>query len=320
MQTVRGPLRTELIGTTLMHEHVFVADEELRYNYPEHWEGEDIRVEEAVVRLKELKSRGVDTIVDCTVIGLGRNVERVARVNEQVDINIIPATGMYTYNELPMSLHLFGPGTLWGGDEPMVDMFVRDITEGIADTGIKAAFLKCAIEDRLTPGVERVMKAVAETHKRTGAPITVHTSTVHRTGLVALEVFRKEGVNLSQVVVGHTGDTTDFDYLHELLDSGAYLGMDRFGLDLLLPTDDRVRTVAALVEQGFADQLVLAHDAACHLDYFPPGMLAERAPNWHLTFIHDTVLPALRDAGVSEAQLTTMLVDNPRRYFKPGQG
>jgi phosphotriesterase-related protein len=122
------------------------------------------------------------------------------------------------------------------------------------------------------------------------------------------------------VVFGHSGDSPDLDYLRELLDTGGFLGMDRFGLDVLLPTDQRVQTIATLVEQGYADQLVLAHDASCHIDWFPPGLVPEFAPNWHFTFIHDTVLPALRDAGVTEEQLTTMLVDNPRRYFETTQG
>ena len=318
VDTVRGPVASEALGTTLMHEHVFVLSEEIRRNYPQTWD-EDTRVRDAVVRLQALKDRGVDTIVDPTVVGLGRDVERVARVNAQVDINIVPATGLYTYNDIPFFFHYVGPGTMFGGDEPMVEMFVGDITEGIAGTGIKAAFLKCAIEDQLTPGVERVMKAVAETHKRTGVPITVHTSAPHRTGLVARDVLRDEGIDLSRVVFGHSGDSPDLDYLRELLDTGGYLGMDRFGLDVLLPTDQRVQTIAALVEQGYADQLVLAHDASCHIDWFPPGMVPEFAPDWHFTFIHDTVLPALRDAGVTDAQLTTMLVDNPRRYFETTQ-
>lgn len=319
VETVRGSVAVDALGTVLMHEHVFVLNEEIRRNYPAYWD-EETRVADAVTRLQALKDRGVDTIVDPTVIGLGRDIERVARINEQVDINIVAATGLYTYNDVPFFFHFVGPDTMFGGDEPMVDMFVGDITDGIAGTSIKAAFLKCAIEDQLTPGVERVMKAVAEAHKRTGVPITVHTSAPHQTGLIAQQILRDQGVDLSRVVVGHSGDTTDLDYLHKLLDAGSFIGMDRFGLDVLLPTDQRVATIATLVREGYTDQLVLAHDASCHIDWFPPGMTDQIAPNWHYTFIHDTVLPALREAGVTDEQLTTMLVDNPRTYFAAGRG
>lgn len=316
VQTVRGPVPVESLGTVLMHEHVFVLSEEIRRNYPELW-NEEQRVADAVARLRALKHRGVDTIVDPTVLGLGRDIERVARVNAQVDLNIVPATGLYTYDDVPFFFRLHGPGTMLGGADVMIDMFVQDITEGIAGTAIKAAFLKCAIEERLTPGVERVMVAVAEAHKRTGVPITVHTNPSHRTGLVAQEVLRREGVDLGRVVIGHSGDTADLGYLHELIDNGSYVGMDRFGLDVFLPGDQRVDTVAKLAAEGLADRMVLAQDASCHIDWLPPGVREQVAPNWVFTHLHDDVLPALRAAGVTDEQLNTMLVDNPRRYFSP---
>jgi phosphotriesterase-related protein len=314
VQTVRGPIPAEALGTVLMHEHVFVLSTEILRNYPHLWD-EEQQVADAIARLRALKAGGVDTIVDPTVLGLGRDIELVAKVNSAVDLNIVPATGLYTYGEVPFFFSLHGPGTLLGGPDLMVDLFVRDITEGIGGTAIKAAFLKCAIEAELTPGVERVLVAVAEAHKRTGVPITVHTSPAHRTGLVAQQVLRREGVELDQVVVGHSGDTADLDYLHEVLDNGSYLGMDRFGLDLYLPGDQRVATVAKLAGEGFANRMVLAQDASCHIDWVPPGVREQIAPNWVYTHIQDAVLPALREAGVTEEQITTMLVHNPRRYF-----
>jgi phosphotriesterase-related protein len=314
VETVRGPVPVDELETVLMHEHVFVRTEEIQRNYP-HLFDEEKEVAAAVERLNALVNVGVATIVDPTVIGLGRDVARIARVNALVDINIIVATGIYTYSDVPHFFQYHGPGTLLGGDEPMVPMFVQDLTEGIAGTGIKAAFLKCALENELTPGVERVLGAVAEAHKRTGAPIVVHTSAVGGTGLLAQQILRREGVDLGSVVIGHSGDSSDLDYLHELIDNGSYVGMDRFGLDILLPTDERIATVAKLAEEGLADRMVLSHDASCHIDWFPPGVREQIAPQWHYTHIHKNVLPALRDAGVTQQQIDTMLIDNPRRYF-----
>ena len=316
--TVRGPLSVDALGTVLMHEHVFVLSEELRQSIPENWD-EQQRVDDAVARLTALTETGVSTIVDPTVIGLGRDVRRVAAVNQRVDLNILVATGLYTLADVPYYFRYHGPGTLLGGAESMTELFVREITEGIAGTGIKAAFLKCAIEDELTPGVERVMRAVAQAHLSTGAPITVHTSGQARTGLTAQEVLRSEGVDLGAVVIAHSGDSADLDYLRRLIDNGSYIGMDRFGLDILLPADQRVATVAALARQGLADRMVLSHDASCHIDWFPPGVREQIAPNWHYTHLRDQVLPALLRAGVTQAQLSTMLVENPRRYFSPAK-
>src|SRR6476660_9490632 len=139
VNTVKGALNTEQLGVTLMHEHVFVLSAEIMQNFPEPWGDEDTRVADAIARLNDLKSRGVDTIVDLTVIGLGRYIPRIQRVSSQTDLNIIVATGVYTYNDVPFYFHYRGPGTVLGGDELMVDMFVRDIEVGIADTGVRAA-------------------------------------------------------------------------------------------------------------------------------------------------------------------------------------
>ena len=127
-------------------------------------------------------------------------------------------------------------------------------------------------------------------------------------------MFREEGVDLSRVVIGHSGDSTDLDYLKELMDAGSFIGMDRFGIHVISPFEDRVNTVVALCEQGYAGQMVLSHDAFCCQNWFPP-MIDQFAPQWKMTHIHDDVLPALRERGVSEEQIEQMLVANPKRVF-----
>jgi phosphotriesterase-related protein len=283
VETVRGPIDTTALGRVLMHEHVFVLGAEFRQNYPgfpDQWD-EQACIDDAVQKLRDLKSRGIDTIVDPTVIGLGRYIPRIQRVNGQVDINIVAATGIYSYNDAPFQFHYTGPGLLFDVAEPMVELFFKDIREGIADTGVKAALLKCAIDEPgLTDGVERVMRAVGQAHVETGAPITVHTNPHTQSGLVAQKV------------------------------------REQVGLDFLLPFDARVDTVAVLAKHGYAEQMVLAHDAACYFDWFPAEAVAAAVPNWNCNHISDDVLPALRERGVSEDQITTMLVDNPRCYFE----
>ena len=174
-----------------------------------------------------------------------------------------------------------------------------------------------------TPGVERITRAIAEAHLATGAPITVHTSGPHQGGRAAVRIFTEEGVNLSKVMIGHAGDSNDLDYLTELADQGVLLGMDRFGLDLFNPGAERIKTIAALAARGYAASMVLSHDANCFIDWFG-GMHDElrpvAAPNWHYEHISDDVLPALLAAGVTQAQIDTMLVENPVRYFTPAKG
>ena len=131
--TVRGPVDSTKLGQTLMHEHVFVLTTDVQNNYGDEWNEQD-RVADAVSRLTALRALGVQTIVDPTVVGLGRDVARIKRVNEQVDLNIIVATGVYTYGDVPFFFRHRGPAISPDLPEPMVEFFVRDLTAGIADT------------------------------------------------------------------------------------------------------------------------------------------------------------------------------------------
>ena len=320
VETVRGPVQVDDLGPTLMHEHVFALSTEHAQNYGDGlWWDEEVRVADAVSKLRVLRHKGIKTIVDPTVWGLGRYIPRIQRIAEQVDLNIVVAAGLYVYEELPQQYAYRGPGLLFDVPEPMITDFTRDVVDGIGTSGVKAALLKCCVEAAgLTPGIDRIARAVARTHLGTGAPIMVHTSSLAQSGRLAVDLFRSEGVDLAMVVIAHAGDSNDLDYLMELADTGATLGMDRFGLDMFNPTPDRIRTIAALAARGYADRMVLAQDANCFIDYFGADHDAARAaimPNWHYTHISDDVLPALRESGVTEAQIEQMLVDNPRRYF-----
>jgi phosphotriesterase-related protein len=161
-----------------------------------------------------------------------------------------------------------------------------------------------------------VLRAVAQTQVRTGVPISTHTHARTERGIEQQRIFREEGVDLSRVVIGHSGDTTDIGYLEKLISGGSYIGMDRFGIDVLLPFEDRVNTVAKMCELGYADRMVLSHDAACLNDWLPERDLPAILPNWHYLHIHNDVIPALRQRGVTEKQINTMLVDNPRKIFE----
>jgi phosphotriesterase-related protein len=259
--------------------------------------------------------------VDLTVIGLGRYIPRIQRIAEQTRIHIIVATGLYTYCDLPFYFHFRGPGTVLDGPELMTEMFVRDIREGIAGTGVKAGILKCATDEPgVTKDVERTLRAVAQAHRQTGVPISTHTHARTRVGLKQQQIFREEGVDLSRVVIGHSGDTTDLAYLEELIGNGSYLGMDRFGIDTILPFEERVNTVAEMCKRGHAGKMVLSHDAACYNHWLPERPLPMILPRWHYLHIHNDVIPALKQKGVTEAHLRAMLVENPRKIFEQQGG
>ncbi|HSO99596.1 MAG TPA: hypothetical protein VLP43_11635 [Solirubrobacteraceae bacterium] len=116
-------------------------------------------------------------------------------------------------------------------------------------------------------------------------------------------------------MLAHCGDTTDLAYLEELAASGALLGMDRFGLDVLLPFEERVATVVAMCKRGHAGSMVVSHDAMGFTDWFPPGLREQIAPNWHFLHVTQDVLPELGRRGVSDEQIKQMQQENPRRFF-----
>jgi phosphotriesterase-related protein len=315
-ETVNGPVAD--LGATLMHEHVFGLSPEILWNWPDIPEGWELetRAREAAAKLDAVKAAGIDTIVDLTVVGLGRYVPAVQRVAELTSVNIVAATGLYTYDALPPYFGNRGPGSLFGGPDRLAEFFVRDLTEGIGRTGVKAAMLKCASDHLgMTKGCERVFRAVAEAHLETGAPITTHSHSPSRGGLGQQKLLASLGVDLGRVVIGHAGDSTDLAYLEELVANGSYLGMDRFGIETISPFEDRVAVVAAMCERGHAGRMVLSHDSYCFNDRFDQDVVAERHPDYHLLHISRDVLPALRRAGVTEEQIRLMLVDNPRRIL-----
>ena len=309
VETLRGPVDTAQLGFTLMHEHVFVLSQGVLENFPSVWNEEE-QATAARAKLRELPEAGVNTIVDLTVLGLGRNIPRLLEVVGDIPLNVIIATGLYTYDQLPRYFES-------RDEDAMADLFVRDITDGIQGTGVKAAVLKCATDEPgVTPGVEKVLRGVARAHRRTGVPISTHTHVGTRRGLEQQAIFEQEGVDLSRVVIGHSGDSEDVDYLEALLKRGSFIGMDRFGVDIYLTTEKRVAMIARLCELGHARQMVLSHDASCYIDWFPQEALRSAVPNWHFRHISQDVLPALRAAGVSEEQIQEMTVDNPRRVFE----
>jgi len=200
----------------------------------------------------------------------------------------------------------------------MVDLFVREIREGIGDTGVRAGILKCA-SDRpgITPGVERVLRAVAQAHRATGVPITTHTPTPPEPwGLEQQRIFTDEGVDLTRVVIGHCGGTVNTDYHLSLIDNGSYLGFDHFGLPGIT-LEERVDAVARLCARGYAERIVLSHDAMCFVDWFPRAVM-DASQTWRWTYISDEVLPVMRERGIGESDIARMLVGNPRTILEGG--
>ena len=307
INSVSGPLDTADLGFTLMHEHIMVQSPGVKENFPVF--DRPAEIDKAVERLKKAQASGVSTLVDLTVANW-RDIPFVKDVVAQSGAQVIVATGIYW--EVPYFFRAQSGRSV----EFIADLFVRDISEGIMDTGVKAGIIKCATDEPgVTDDVERILRASAKAHRATGVPISTHTHAASEVGLKQQDIFEDEGVDLGRCVIGHSGDSQDLTYLKKLMDRGSYIGMDRFGIDLFLPTDARVSTIVKLCEEGYAEKMVLSHDAGCYFDWVDPPLKSKLLPNWHFSHIPDDVVPALRGGGVTDDQIAAMIVDNPRRIF-----
>jgi phosphotriesterase-related protein len=307
VQTALGPIATAELGPTLMHEHIVTRSPGVQENWPHLWDREAI-VALAERKMADLHARGIRTIVDLTTVDLGRDIDLIAAVARRSRVQVIVATGVWWMPQRYFSVHSI---------DDVAALFIRDITQGIGTSGIRAAIIKCATDTAgVTPVIENILRASARAQKATGVPISTHTWAAGRVGEVQQAIFAQEGVDLRRVIIGHSGDSDDLGYLRGLMERGSTIGMDRFGLDHFLPTEKRVEVLARLCAEGYAGRMVLSHDANCWSDMLSEEAKRRTRPRWHYNHISDDILPALRKAGVKDDQIEQMLVGNPRAIFE----
>jgi phosphotriesterase-related protein len=317
VETVTGQIDAREMGLTLIHEHFFSGDEAVTAQWP-HVRDHDREYSLALESAEAIKHHGVRTVVEPTAMLLGRDVRTLQRLGSDTGLQIVACTGIYTYDHLPQFLLNRSEGFI-------ADLFVHDIEQGIQGTEARAAFIKCAADRAgVNERIEKVHRAAARASVRTGTPIMAHSRPASQTGPRQVEIFVEEGVAPEKIQIAHTGDTDDLDYVERLLDTGVSIGMDRYGLDVLLPTDRRNATVLALLERGYADRIFLSQDfdipIANGLDWYPPEVVeqmraAGAAPHWSMTFLFEQVIPTLKEGGMTEQQLQTMMVENPARWL-----
>jgi phosphotriesterase-related protein len=314
VQTVQGAVDAQQLGLVLVHEHVRFRDEAVAAQWPGRYD-EQLELDAALLAVNAAKDRGVQTIVDPTAMFGGRDVRFMKRVADDTGVQIVPCTGIYSYDHLP---HYFENRDV----DTMADHFVQDIERGIQGTDIKAAFLKCAADAAgVTDNVEKIHRAVARASVQTGAPIMAHSMPAVATGPRQVEIFKQEGVDPARVQIAHCGDTDDVEYIERLIEQGVYVGLDRYGLEMYLPIDKRNATAAELLRRGHAERLMISQDFCATIDWFPMEAAevfesSGAIRNWSMTLVFDEVVPALREQGVMDDDtFSTIFTDNPRRWL-----
>jgi phosphotriesterase-related protein len=321
VQTVLGPIDTAKLGFTQCHEHVCSASAGFWSTWPEILGGRAPFIQATVEKLKKYKDEGLDSFIDVTTIDLGRDIRLMEEVSRKSGVQIVAATGHWLDPSRSMNVRTL---------EELAELFTREIQVGIEGTNIKAGVIKVANDiEGITPFGERLLRAAARTSKATGTPISTHTWALDRIGEKQAAIFEQEGISPSKVCLGHSDDTPDVEYLTGLVRRGYYIGMDRLpgglppspGAPIQNPPratlDQRMASIKKLIDEGFANRVMLGTDFPIGMGLNPTAALPARdARNPDgINFVIRKVIPRLKEIGVQESAIRTMTVENPKRYF-----
>ena len=320
VNTVTGQISEEQLGRVLMHEHLLFSfpgfDGDITLGPFDH----GAAVENSIKMAEQLKSYGVQSVVEATPNDCGRNPEFLKEVADKTGLNIICSTGYYYEGEGAPAYFKFR-SALGDIEKEIYDMFMTEITEGIAKTGIKPGVFKLASsKDVITDYEQTFFRAAAKAQQETGIPIITHTQE-GTMGPEQAEFLVSAGVNPEKIMIGHIEGNTNIDYLIKTIYYGVSIGFDRCGLQILgMPMDpERIKVLADLiVTKGNADNIMISSDNVWNWLGRPLSLndeLAEILAPWSPLNIFETILPALEEKGVSKDQIETMLVENPRKLF-----
>ncbi|MBP1045075.1 phosphotriesterase-related protein [Enterococcus sp. BWM-S5] len=285
-------------GITYMHEHTTIDLSRIKNI-------DDTNLncfEETVAEYKKLYTKGVRNIVDVTVMDMKRNPLYVQKAAEASGINIIQATGFYTERFLPEIVDEYST-------QQLAELMVKEIEEGIADTSIKAQIIGeiGSSKDGWTEREKKVFNAAVIAHKKTGTPITTHT-TLGTFGHEQVAFFKENGVELSKVVIGHVDLSGSGDYVLHMLEQGVYVEFDTVGKENYLPDIERVKMLQQIEEAGFTDKVFLSMDITrkSNLEY-QDGI--------GYSYLLDVFVPLMKENDISESFIQKMLVTNPQEFF-----
>ncbi|MCL5075982.1 MAG: phosphotriesterase-related protein [Chloroflexi bacterium] len=324
IETVLGPITADRLGITMMHEHLTPPKTAPVPTEKKPFVGLHT-AETIITELKAAKRLGLVSVVDATPIGENRDVRILKRIAEEAEVNIIVSTGSYKEPRVPA--FIYGQSV-----DQVTEVFIRELTEGIDGTSIKAGIIKVGSTKKLIFRVEeKVLRAAARAYLRTGRPITTH-ATLGTMGREQVLILEQEGVDPGKVIIGHSDLNFSFVYHEGILKRGANLGFDTIGKERFdyirtetagqeryevekehyyIPDDRRLATLVELIKRGYAGQIVLSSDISQREAYLNP----DTHGIWGYSYLLGRFVPMLKESGVTEESIHTMLVENPKRIL-----
>ena len=335
IQTVCGPIEPDTLGVTLGHEHLLIDLRELwdepatderralaqapitlqsRATWAQNpYESRDnllIDDEDAAVEeLRAFAQAGGRSLIDMTVDGLDPKPEALRRISQRSGVQIVMGTGVYRAFAHP-------PWVAGMTVDELAARFVGAIQVGINGTDVRAGLLgELGTSSPILPDEVKVLRAAARAHFKTGVSINVHPAIFHREGPRILDALEAEGVDLFRVALSHMDEQLDHDYHRSLAGRGAWLSFDTlgseetFGPNAKEPTDDqRVDALLRLLDAGWSGQILLSQDVCTKLQLLRFGGKG-------YSHVLTAIVPRLRAAGLGQATISELLVDNPRRFL-----
>lgn len=315
INTVNGTVNADDLGRTLMHEHLIIGMPGWEADTAHPGPNREQIVATCIENIKQLQEIGVNSLIDPCPNDLGRDAGVMREVAAATGFNIICSTGLYYESG---SAYWRAKTRMSSGVRYVSQLFIRELTEGIGDTGIKAGIIKVATtRGEITDYEKVIFEAAAIASSETGAPITTHTDD----GVLGDQqqaFLVKHGVPANRIVIGHSCGTSDHDYHMRILKGGSYLGFDRFGIETDQTDENRVAALLAVLKSGAEAQVVVSHDSVwCWKgSQFPPSVLAKLQETWNPLRFFKVIIPMLKEGGATDEQIDKFLVDNPRRFFK----
>lgn len=303
-RTVLGDIPLSELGLILPHEHLFTdlrgpASKDYAQSNPE-----------SVLNtmhpfLTAAEEAGVTALIECSTVGVGRNIEILRYLAENTKIHIIAPTGIYREAFIPKKY-------LNSSIDDLVKLWIHEITQAIEPSESKAGFIKIAVSDEGPTSLEeRNIRAAARTSIVTGATIASHTIGGQAV-LEEITILLDEGLNLEKFVWVHADSEPDLDIHRDVITMGAYVEFDSIGQPGLDPSET-VNKVMALIKSNKGTKILLSHDAG----WYQPGH-----PNGHpeggirgFTTISDEFIPLLRMKGLDEQTVKLLTEENPKRAF-----
>ncbi|HEY0444177.1 MAG TPA: hypothetical protein VGC90_08145 [Candidatus Limnocylindrales bacterium] len=306
VQTVRGPVDPAQIGVTLPHEHTAIS----LWQIPDRWDYWELTRDAPLIHeeLGRFRDAGGRTVVDLTLPGVGRDPEWLVAVSEATRLNVVMGCGWYRGAYYPAEALIDRRSA-----DDLADELVREATEGVGATGVRPGIIGEIGTDKpwVSALEERVHRAAARASRRTGLAITTH-GVMSDVGRAQLRIFEEEGVDPSRVVIGHADSFPVLEHHLAIVERGATVEFDFLGMSFT-PQERHgetriVELLCELLARGHAERIVLSQDV-CH-----NSQLKRYEGNGYV-YLAETFLPRLRAAGVSDAEIETMTVANPRRLL-----